>query len=224
MTEKEIATIKGRTKSLLELVQDDKSLREKLKKSNDKQEIKDISRKLETLDEILDDICLIANEESVFDRVSREFFEIQSDTDKKLYFVYAFLRRDVTENITDYIPFQDDYFIFVPSDSKNIEYVWYWNIVDMQSTIIPVKKKEDFESKNYIITRKEIPYTSKAEYHKSRLLAYNGITADPYQEGFEKYRAHFFRILYNSSSEEEAIERTYQRYGNNRTLSRKKQL
>ena len=224
MTEKELTSIKYRTEQLLELVKEKKELEEILnnKKRVNKQELQHISRKLENVEEILDDICLIASEEEVFERVSREYTDINSDTNKKLYFVYAFLKRDTTKNITNYISNQGEYFIFVPSNSKDAEYIWYWNIIDMEDRIVHIEEKETFESKNYIITIKELPFINKAEYHKSRLYAYHGITEDIFQEGFEKYRTNFFRILFNSSTEEEAIERTYLRYGKKKALSKDK--
>ena len=218
MTEKELTSIKERTKSLLELVKEKKALKEVLKdkKTINKEELKSITRRLETIEEILDDICLIASEEKVFERISRSYTDIKSDTNKKLYYVYAYLKKDTTKTITNYIPHQNEYFIFVPSNSENVEYIWYWNIIDRNNKIIRIEEKEDFENKNYIITRKELPFTNKEEYHKSRLYAYHGITDDIFQEGFEKYRANFFRILFNSSTEEEAIEKTYLRYGKKR--------
>lgn len=220
MTEEEHMQIKDRAKSLLELLIQKDELNEKLKnkKQMNKQELKSISRKLKTIEEILDYLCLLSYDD-IFNRLSNEYSNIKSETNKKLYFRYAFLKEDNNKNISNYMPYlgYNEYFMFVPSDSKQREYAWYINIIDMKNKVIPIEEKDDFENKNYIITSRELPYENELEYHKLRLLAYNGITDDIYQERFEKYRANFFRILIKSSSEEDTIMKTYLRYSKKRT-------
>lgn len=215
MTEEEHMQIKDRAKSLLELLIQKNELNEKLKnkKQMNKQELKSISRKLETIEEILNYLCLLSYDD-IFNRISNEYSNIKSETNKKLYFRYAFLKEDNNKNISNYMPYLGfgEYFTFVPSNSKKAEYVWYINIIDMENKVIPIEEKDGFENKNYIVTRRELPYENELEYHKLRLFAYSGIIDDIYQEGFEKYRANFFRILINSSNEEDAIKKTYIRY------------
>lgn len=221
MTNDEYTLIKDRAKRLLDLVKEKRALEET--KKNQKatsSEQKCISRKLDTTKELLDDL-LIMYEADVFHRLSREFEDIRSNTNKKLYFLYGFLRDDNTKNRENYMPYLgfNKYFLFVPCNSQERQYVWYKNIIDMEEDIIvPIEEKNDFESKHYIFTRTELPYTDEMEYHKSRLLGYDGIIDDKYYESFDKYRENFFRILSKTSTEEEAVEQTYLRYGKKRAF------
>ncbi len=225
MTNEEYTSIKDRAKLLLDLVTEKRSLKEALKnKKATSSQLKHISRKLDTIEEILDDF-LILYEEDIFHRLSREFEDIRSDTNKKLYFLYGFLRCDNTKNRENYMPYLgfDKYFLFVPCDSQNKQYVWYNNIIDMEEDIIiPIEEKDDFESKHYIFSRTELPYTNEMEYHRLRLFGYNGIIDDEYYKSFLKYRESFFRILFKTSTEEEAVEQTYLRYGKKRKISKLK--
>ena len=223
MTEKEHVLIKERSESLLKLFEEKRMLEEilKSKKIVNEQELENISMRLEAVYEILDDFCILSYGD-VFDRLSREFEGIRSDTNKKLYFLYAFLREDTTKDISNYIPLGlCEYFKFVPRSSKDIEYVWYKDIISMEDKVIPIGKRDDFESKNYIVTGSELPLSDELEYHKMRLFAYHGITDDIFKEEFEKYRSIFFRMLVKSSTEEEAIDKTYLRYDKKRILSKK---
>ena len=221
MTNEEYSLIKDREKKLLDLVKEKRRLDKIInntKENNSK--LKYISEKRDNIEELLDEL-FIFYEEDVFHRLSREYEDIRSDTYKKLYFLYGFLRNDNTKDFENYIPYLgfDNYFLFVPYDSQNNQYAWYMNIIDMKDyKIIPIEEKDEFERNHYILTRNDISYSDEKDYHKMRLLGYNGIKDDVFFESIQKYRENLFRILLNSSSEEETIKKTYLRYGRKITM------
>ena len=163
------------------------------------------------LEEVEFDLFSIHNEEDIYVSLadSNEFERIQCDTEKKLYFFYGFIKKDPYQS--DSNRWGDDYIIFVPRYTRfstfDRYYVMLWDLVDARgTTIIPLKKYEQFKKDNYVYEINEeidIPYLDASSYNRMRHSCFGG--TDNYEEAYNQLRVELFKNYVHCQTEEEAV-------------------
>ena len=209
MTDKEHIRILNDTIHYYSLLNEKRKLKEKLStKQGTHDELQAIANRLEQIE---DELFPIEDEKDIYGRLEHHYADINSSTDKKLYFLAGYATEDEQEHEYNYCLEFDKHLIYVPRDHKfnlnTIYYAIYWNIVDTRDTeIVCLQDRYDFEKDNYIIDDgTDIPYDSEEEYNKLMHFLEQGTTIDPIEEAYTKHRTDFFESLTKETTEERAI-------------------
>ncbi len=207
----EFQKIKDEYKRYKDLIAEQDYLREELKTRVDT--YANLSRLASRLEVVGDDLFGISNDEDIYVSLadSFEFERIKCDTDKKIYFFYAFVRKDSTKKEDNY--FGDNYIIFVPRNFKlspfHKYYVMLWDLVDSRDSIlVPLKEYEQFKKDNYVFDIGEdinIPYLDDESYNLMRHSDFDG--TDNYGKAYSQLRYKLFEYYVHSETEQEAVKK-----------------
>ena len=170
-----------------------------------------LASRLEVVDE---ELFSIKNDEDIYISLadSNEFESIKCDADKNLYFFYAYVRKDHTQNYSNREG--DNYVIFVPRNSKFSPFVKYyvmlWDLVDTRrgSILVPLKEYEQFKKDNYVFDIGEeinIPYLDDKSYNIMRHSDFGG--TDNYEKAYNQLRYKLFEYYVHSETEQEAVKK-----------------
>ncbi len=219
----EFQKIKDEYKRYKDLIAEQDYLREELKTRVDT--YANLSRLASRLEVVGDDLFGISNDEDIYVSLadSFEFERIKCDTDKKIYFFYAFVRKDSTKKEDNY--FGDNYIIFVPRNFKlspfHKYYVMLWDLVDSRDSIlVPLKEYEQFKKDNYVYDigeeidirvhdeygeRIKLSFKDEESYNKMRhsYLDY----PNNYEEEYRQLRYELFEYYVHSETEQEAVKK-----------------
>ena len=167
-------------------------------------ELKEYADRLESLE---DELYSIRSEEDILPTIEGRFSELKSDTDRKLYYIFAYLKTDKSER--EYYRSFGKYLSYVPHSSPNKEYAWAWNVVGIrQDELVSVKDLDKFRKKHDVIDGIEIPneFNGDEEYNWIRQ---SELVSSVVEEDYRKYRLKFTEFILKGLSEEQALSRTY---------------
>ena len=223
MKSEEFQRIKDEYKRYKDLMAEEEYLRGELETRVDT--YANLSKLASRLEVVEDDLFGINNDEDIYVSLadSNTFERIKCDNDKKLYFFWSFVRKDLTQNKSN--RWGDEYIIFVPRNTKFSPFVKYyvmlWDLVDSRGSIlVPLKKYEQFKKDNYVFDVGEeidikvhdnfgekikIKFEDEESYNKIRhsYLDY----PNNYEDAYSQLRYKLFEYYVHSETEQEAVKK-----------------